>query len=269
MGKTVLLTFADRKMRPTLKVIQKEAEASGFFDEIRVMDDKSFEKSYWKQYGLWYKSHPRGFGYWIWKPYFIRRELKRLDEGDILVYLDAGCVINGEARSRFNEYVSIAKRQGIVCFDHTRCFVKQYTKRDLLNYLAGGDNSIIEPLLEQRQLMAGLLVISNQEVSHKLVNEWYDIMHNHPNLVDDSPSVIPNNPEFIEHRHDQSVFTILAYKYKVGILPQKEVYQSPCDKTTMSEYPFWAARRKIFAQTTLWQRIKRKIVNVINRLLKR
>jgi hypothetical protein len=31
-------------------------------------------------------------------------------------------------------------------------------------------------------------------------------------LIDDSPSVFPNHPEFREHRHDQAILTTLAYR---------------------------------------------------------
>jgi hypothetical protein len=36
---------------------------------------------------------------------------------------------------------------------------------------------------------------------------WSEFRH----LIDDSPSVIPNHPEFQEHRWDQAILTTLAY----------------------------------------------------------
>ena len=34
-------------------------------------------------------------------------------------------------------------------------------------------------------------------------------------LVDDSPSVLANAPNFVEHRHDQSVFSLLTKKHNL------------------------------------------------------
>ena len=44
---------------------------------------------------FYHKNHllfaqPRGWGYWIWKPFFILKTLRKLDEGQSLLYLDAG-----------------------------------------------------------------------------------------------------------------------------------------------------------------------------------
>ena len=38
----------------------------------------------------------RGAGFWIWKSYVIRETLKGLNEGDYLVYSDAGSVYVGD-----------------------------------------------------------------------------------------------------------------------------------------------------------------------------
>jgi hypothetical protein len=36
----------------------------------------------------------RGGGYWIWKPYIIKKHLDKINDNDILIYMDAGCSIN-------------------------------------------------------------------------------------------------------------------------------------------------------------------------------
>jgi hypothetical protein len=33
--------------------------------------------------------YPRGGGYWLWKPYIISQTLKKINEGDIVFYLDS------------------------------------------------------------------------------------------------------------------------------------------------------------------------------------
>ena len=35
-------------------------------------------------------SRQRGAGYWLWKPYFIAKTLREVQEGDIVFYSDAG-----------------------------------------------------------------------------------------------------------------------------------------------------------------------------------
>lgn len=60
----VLLTFADKKLSPTLKRIKNEAVASGWFDKVLAYDDDNIrkDKAYWKTYQHLYEENPRGFG---------------------------------------------------------------------------------------------------------------------------------------------------------------------------------------------------------------
>lgn len=258
--RTVFITFADRKLAPTLKIIKKEAIDSGFFDVVKVYDDRTFDKEYWKKYHTFYEQNSRGFGYWIWKPYIIKRELERISDGDVLVYLDAGCVINAFGGANYSRYLDyLNTKQDIICFEHQNCFAKQYNKMQLLQHFDLANNL---SFLESRQLMAGLLLIKKTETSVDLVSEWYSIMHGTPNLIDDSPSDLPELPDFIAHRHDQSVFSALCYKYGIKGLPQQEVYPNGGDWSQMTEYPFWAARRKVFAKPSLIERIYRKLARL-------
>jgi len=261
--KRVFITFADKKLSPTLKRIKKEAKDSGFFDAINVFNEDTFDSEFWKQHGDWIRSNPRGFGYWIWKPYLIQRELSKMDVGDILVYLDAGCVINKDARKRYDEYLEmLTETKPIICFDHERCFEKQYCKSDLLAYLDLLNDSVF---LNSKQKMSGLLIIKKSEVSKTIINSWYQIMAHNTFLIDDTISgKIEENSEFIDHRHDQSVFSALCYQQKenVIVLPQKEVYQTPCDASTMSPYPFWAARRKLYKERSFYAKILSKLIRI-------
>lgn len=256
------ISFADEKLKPTLRRIGKEAKQSGFFDEIHLLNEKSFEREYLKRYRQWYADNPRGYGYWIWKPYFIRKELRTLKDGDVLVYLDAGCVINASAKERFCQYImQLSESQPIICFDHISCLNEQYTKTDLIKYFSFND----EPLfLQSRQFMSGILVLRKCGKTLRFVDEWYDICHNYQNLVDDSPSLLPESEKFIEHRHDQSVFTCLCWKYGIKALSQIEVYPKGGDWLTMMSFPFWAKRNKEYRKSTIWVRL----INRLKRLLK-
>ena len=244
----VLLTFADRKLSPTLKRITKEAQASGFFDKILAYDDSHIrkDKEYWKRYRKLYEENSRGFGYWIWKPYLIKKTFETLVYGDILVYLDAGCEIhsNDISQKRFDEYKEYASKYGIVCFDHLRCFERQYCKGDLLKFMDLQEN---DDFLNSKQTM-GISILSSDSRTIEMVDKWFDISHNHFELVNDAPSIYPNHPDFIEHRHDQSGFSILAKQYGAKILSQIEVYPDGGDWSNMTQYPFWAKRNKVYIE---------------------
>jgi hypothetical protein len=61
---------------------------------------------------------------------------------------------------------------------------------------------------------AGAVVVKNSAKSKSVINDWLDLCSVYKNITD-SPSVLPNSPEFIEHRHDQSLLTIVLHRYHI------------------------------------------------------
>jgi hypothetical protein len=49
------------------------------------------------------------------------------------------------------------------------------------------------------------------------VYKWYEVGTNY-HLIDDSPSKLPNDSRFEEHRHDQSIFSILRRQHGSDIM---------------------------------------------------
>ena len=62
------------------------------------------------------------------------------------------------------------------------------------------------------QAGANLFLVCPQ--TRELINEWCELSQNYK-LIDDSSSKSINLPEFIEHRHDQSIYSLLTKKYNL------------------------------------------------------
>lgn len=258
MKKTVFVTFCDRKFKQSLQLIKKEAYDSQFFDEICAYDETKLERNYWERIKHLCFENPRGFGYWIWKSYIVKKEIDRCNDGDYLVYLDGGCRINKSGRQRFEEYKQmLTDKHPIACFGHNNCYEKQYNKMDLLEFLGLQEN---EEILNAPQIMSGGIIIYVCDVSRKLIGEWFDISQNNYHLLTDSPSKNAELPSFIEHRHDQSILSLLLKKHDCGlILPQDEFWHCNDDWTDMTRFPFWATRRKRVSPPSILERIRYRI----------
>jgi hypothetical protein len=61
------------------------------------------------------------------------------------------------------------------------------------------------------QYQAGVVLYSINDNTRKFIDEWYDLGCDYHN-IDDSPSVKKNFRFFKEHRHDQSIFSLLLKK---------------------------------------------------------
>lgn len=247
MNKVVLLSFADSKMAETLYRIKREAEYSGFFDEIYVLTEKDFEPEYWIKYKKWFLNNKRGYGYWIWKSHLINKLLANIEKNDWLVYLDAGCEINVDGRKRFEEYKQLVSNSdlGILCFS-TGCKEGLYDKGDVLDFLGMRNNT--DSLLSS-QIMATLVIFCKKDSTISFVAEWEKLIHENLDLVSDAPSVSPNIEGFIENRHDQSFFSLLIKKKggavilsggsEVEVWPMTNINWHRLKKT-----PFHAVRNK-------------------------
>jgi hypothetical protein len=147
----------------------------------------------------------------MWKSFITKRLLEKICTNDILVYMDAGCTINKEGEKRFKEYLRMLKmsKYSNLAFQ-IPLLEKQYTKGDVFKYFGVENNHLIK---DSPMLIATASFIKKDKSSEKVVEEWYSICHENRTLLDDSPSCFPNDQEFIEHRFDQSIFSIIRKCY--------------------------------------------------------
>jgi hypothetical protein len=87
---------------------------------------------------------------------------------------------------------------------------KDWNKMDLILNLDMNDIDV----LKTRQHQAGALMFLVCDITLNIVNEWYKLGCEYHN-IDDSPSISKNLDCFREHRHDQSIFSLLTKKYNV------------------------------------------------------
>jgi hypothetical protein len=80
-----------------------------------------------------------------------------------------------------------------------------WCKMDLLKHL----NLVNTPLLRTYQRQGGTNMFLVCEKTKDIINDWYNISCNY-HLIDDTPSLTRNYPSFRQHRHDQSIFSLLT-----------------------------------------------------------
>ncbi|MGN6605041.1 MAG: hypothetical protein ACTHK8_21475 [Ginsengibacter sp.] len=199
------LTFASTNYKNTFRRITTEAENCGFFDTITCLNEFDLPIQY--RIDNQVNEQTRGYGYWIWKSYITNQLLSEIPEGDILVYIDAGCSINCEGRKRFYDYIKLLTTSEYSNLSFQLNFPEKiYTKGDLFKHFHLEENNAIR---NSGQLMATSFLIRKDKSSVNLTEKWFTLCHEHKNLLIDSPSSYPNDPKFIAHRYDQSIFSIL------------------------------------------------------------
>jgi len=217
--KKVFLTFGshNEQYRPHIyhaSLLANQVNNLNIFDEINLYtaDDLIKDSSFWKQHGDFILNNKRGFGYWIWKPYLIKKTIDNLNNGDIILYLDSQSRVIIEEKEHLLKYIDILKEKKILfSYDYTNIHPEvDFNKSDIIHKLnMENDKSIFD-----NQYYAHSQLIYVCKETRELINSIYSyacVYHN----IDDTPSIIPNHPRFKDHRHDQSLFSLLIKKNKL------------------------------------------------------
>jgi len=208
---TTFLTFGNQGFRNSLQRIQNEARALPF-DKILGYNEEDLKSipEFWDRHKEFMETNTRGYGYWLWKAFLTWHTLRSMNEGEILVYADAGCSINGNLHL-FREDIHQAKNNssGIVSWS-TWNKERTWTKMDLLNKM----NAL--ELMNHEQIHATFFIIKCTPQTIELTKQWYETGCDY-HMIDDTPSQLPNDSSFREHRHDQSIFSILRNRHGTDI----------------------------------------------------
>ena len=256
-------TFADLRLKKTLNRIGRQANKMGIFNTISISNEFDLDQDFKELFKDKLNAKTRGFGYWIWKSQIILQSLNKIKEGDVLLYIDAGCHLNYKGKQRLLEYIDLAANSetGVVMFkpddDVTLNSFEdniefKYTKGDLLKHFGVLNNKLVT---HSNQLVGGVILVRKDSINIKFIQSLIDTYKCDFALIDDSSSKYPNFEGFIEHRHDQSIISILAKLRGVEIISASEIYTNG-DWLELINYPIWTKRDKNFG-------FSRRIRNVL------
>lgn len=231
----VLCTFGDSKYKNSLKLLNDSATSIGKVDRVIQYTKEELQPSdFWRK-NSFILNRPRGAGYWIWKPYIILETFKQVNDGDVVMYSDAAVEVISDLTPLF-DLAESGINNGKVVFQlaggHNN---KTWTKRDTF-VLMGLDEEKYWSAL-QTTASYHLWVKSSENIDYLTQYQRY---LRDPRIVTDDPNMAgrPNHLEFKDHRHDQSVLSLMTIRdnFKRYRDPSQygveEIDQFPC-----SDYP--------------------------------
>lgn len=190
--------------------------AANYFDEFKFYQPKDIDKDFYEN-NKHILDQKRGAGYWLWKPYFIYKELVKANDGDIIFYVDAGNVFLTDPAP---VYDILDKNSGIILFDNRDGMKNGQAAQNFISckkdafVIMGCD----EPkYVNGTHLNASYQIYQKNNFSMNFVQDYLawcqfvDVLTDTPNMYGD------NYPGYYDHRHDQSVLSLLAIRH--GIVP--------------------------------------------------
>jgi hypothetical protein len=205
-----LVTFSDKKYRYNQVLNKSSAKHFCSFDKILDFTVRDIDNKFYKANSS-ILSHVRGSGYWLWKPYLILKTLNRTLEGDMVFYCDSGSLFISSVQPLLNLVAQF--QQDVIPFG-LELLEKQYTKRDAFVLMNCDETKFTDTC----QRLASFIVFRNSKVSKDFVTEWLHYCQDERILTDSDNIQGKNNyADFLHHRHDQSVFSLLTKKYDLSV----------------------------------------------------
>jgi hypothetical protein len=203
------ITFANECCHMSKLKAVMSALYPGGFDKTKIHDLSSLSAGFKRTHSK-ILTHIRGSGYWLWKPYIILKTLvQNMAAGEILMYQDSGAYLIQDTGPLLK--LCEHTKYGILLFYIT--FLEQhYSKRDAF-VLMHMDN---QHVYQTFQSSASFMLFQKNCMSLQFVMEWLAYASD-PRLITDMDNTLgkQNLPGFREHRHDQSILSLLSKKWQI------------------------------------------------------
>ena len=134
-------------------------------------------------------------GFWCWKPYFLLRVLTAVPIGDLVMYCDAT-----------TEFTSHTAFDTLCTTDHVVCFTLcggPYKNSDWTSPACLKIMQANKAEREVQQCSAATILVRNTAETRQLISTWLNWCR--------QPDTLLSNG-YAQHRHDQSILTVLAQR---------------------------------------------------------
>lgn len=235
--KIFVVNYGGDNFTPFARLNTKCAYKYGRVDHVYTYTPDDIDVDFRKKHAK-ILSSSLGGGYWLWKPYIIKKTLSQIQDGDYLVYLDSGSsYVCGPVKPLIDEI----EKKGMWLYAMQMDFVeRQYTKRDAFVLM---DSDRCE-YTDTGQYWAGIQIYKKCSSSIAFVDDWLSYASDRRIITnDDNTCGKENYPDFIAHRHDQSIFSLLCKKG--GITPSDSIVCNMNKKVKHNVIFYLRHRRKL------------------------
>ena len=226
------ITFGNSRFSNSKKRIIEEASSIDIFTSVKSFGEDDVQELIKIVNNR--INDARGFWWYMWKPYIIYKSLLNLKDGEVLVYCDAGMTIynNNDTKKKMNDIISLVKNKSL-CHTGIASFITTGNSQERMEYMYNTKNVCDffnishnnKDILNTQQIQAGVCFIHKNSTSVAIIKKWYDVAINNPELfvgdirfIKDKKYKLHHFDGFKDHRHDQSIWSIICKLNKISIL---------------------------------------------------
>ena len=246
----IVINYADKRFKKTQKLNSRTARKWGA-DMVISYNREDMDEEYIRKNEQILKGSIGG-GFFVWKPYFIKKTYNQMQEGDYLFYIDSGAVCVDRIQHLINCMEKEQMDVMVFSLENER-LEKQFTKRDtflLMNCDSPKDT-------DTPQVLAGYMIFKKTDFASKFIDEWlYYAQDARISTTMENTLGLPNYEGFVANR-TQSVPSLLAKKYGLKIFRDPSqfgvIHHYPKDIEERSSYPQIIDSHRMRKVRYLWQ----------------
>ena len=203
----IAINYADKSFQKAQKLNLETAKKWGADRTIAYMPEDM--DTAFRERNQAILSAIKGNGFYLWKPYFLNKAYQELKEGDYLIYTDAGSIYVNKIQYLI-DCMEREKMEIIVFSLQRELLEKQYTKRDAFVLM----QCDTPQFTDTPQSIGGYVLFKKSDFVEQFLAEDLNYAQDERIIAEIANTQgLPNYPEFIAHRHDQSVWSLMVKKY--------------------------------------------------------
>lgn len=209
-----IVSYATSRFRLRQQVLHQTALLSGAVEEASSWNRKKLERYDFEEACPALRLDERGGGWWAWKPFIILKELEAMTDGQWLLYCDVGRLYPFKVVDRpLGRLIAWAEDRQTHFVPGVRIPwngpMSRWTKRDAF-VLTDSD---AEKFHTADPIQASFSLWKACPESRAFVAKWLMWSADRRLITDDVNTChFPNLPDFQEHRHDQSLLSLLCLR---------------------------------------------------------
>lgn len=221
----ILYNYAHNRFLNSQEYCTKTGYEIGGFDKVYQFRYNDIDEDF-RNKNISILSQYRGAGYWLWKYYFAIKLLNddSIKESDYIFYADSG----SHFIDKIDHLIDVMERDKISIMTFRQNHLSHiWTKRDMF-IIMGADTP---EYTHTGQRVGGWFLFKKNELSKQFFQECLNYGCD-PRILTDAPNTLgfPNYPGFRDHRHDESLISVMCKKYK--FFPYRNPSQHGIDDDT-------------------------------------
>ena len=215
--RTHLVTFATPRFSHRQLFLGWSALANKVVDSVTNWTPKKLLAAGFENHCPKIRLSERGSGFYAWKPFIIQQKLEETPEGDIVFYCDVGRTFPYKLLSgSLQVFLGWMKTHKQSVMPGIKIPwggpMSMWTKRDAFVSMSMDTPQVYS----SSPIQASFSIWINNPESRDIVSEWMALSADRQMISDDASKLgFPELPDFYEHRHDQSLLSLVCLKHGI------------------------------------------------------